>query len=324
MKNYNLKLKIFRFCIVIFTFAFCILNLSEANAQQVSLAISPPLIQTVIKPGKAILIAYSLENSGDPTILTARVVSFEPKDNFGNIRLKDRAEGPVRFSLDNAELSLDQPFFLKTKASEQLLLRIRVPEGAPEGDYYYSLLAETTPAIGREGIGSAQAKATIAANILVTISHSGTIEIKPKIVLFQLLSKMKWKIFDSLTEVPLVLVLENQGKNLIRPEGKITLRGLLGTSADYEIVPKNILAESQRLVQATPSAEFSKQLISLALSGFFLGPYKLSANINFGENSPNIFASTSFFAFPFKLVAGIILVTIITVFIIKRFSADED
>jgi len=32
MKNYNLKLKIFRFCIVIFTFAFCILNLGGVAA----------------------------------------------------------------------------------------------------------------------------------------------------------------------------------------------------------------------------------------------------------------------------------------------------
>jgi len=287
-------------------------------AQQVSLSLSPPLIQAVIKPGKAILIAYSLENSGDPTILTVKVVSFEPKDNYGNIHLKDQAEGPVRFSLDNANLTLNQPFFLKTKESQQLLLRIRVPEGAPEGDYYYSLLAETTPSIGQEGTTSTQAKATIAANILVTVSQTGMVEIKPKIVLFQVLSKLKWKIFDSFSQIPLVLMVENQGKNLIVPEGKIQLRGLFGTKADYEVVQKNILSQSQRLVEATPSAEFSKQPASLVLSGFFLGPYKLSANVNFGENSPTIFASTSFFAFPFKLLAALILTVVIIIFFSKK------
>jgi hypothetical protein len=326
MQKFKSKLKIFLntfyFLLVLLTSNFLLLTF-PVRAQQVSLSISPPLIQTVIKPGKVILIAYRLENSGDPTILTAKVVSFEPKDNLGNIRLKDKAEGLVRFSLDNAELSLDQPFFLKTKASEQLLLRIRVPEGAPEGDYYYSLLAETTPAIGQEGIGSAQAKATIASNILITISHSGVVEIKPKVVLFQPLSKLKWKIFDSFNQIPLLLVMENRGKNLIRPEGKITLRGVFGTSADYEIVPKNILAESQRLVEATPSAEFAKQPTSLVLSGFFLGPYKLSANINFGENSPTVFASTSFFAFPFKLLAGLIITIALIIFFSKKVYREE-
>src|SRR3972149_1602861 len=115
-----------------------------ANAQQVSLSISPPLLELFIKPDKSIVVAYKLENLGDPTFLNLKILPFEAKDSLGNIRVKSEFEGPVRFSLDNSDLKLNQPFFLKTNVSQQILLRIRIPGNITDGDFYYSLLAETT------------------------------------------------------------------------------------------------------------------------------------------------------------------------------------
>ena len=300
-------------------------------AQQVSLSISPPLLELFIKPGKAIMVAYKLDNLGDPTFLNLKILPFEAKDNLGNIRIKPEFEGPVRFSLDNADLTLDQPFFLKTNYSQQILLRIRIPENITDGDYYYSLLAETTPPTASEGIGSARAKATIGSNILVTISNSGNIDIKPKIALFStrggLTLGQNIKVFDSSDKIPVVLTIANKGKNMMKPEGQISLKGNFGETIKYDIISKNILAESERLLEATPSATINcdqgreqKCLFSttLILSGFFIGKYNLSTEIRFGENSPTIFASTIFYAFPFKIAGGILLATVIIIFIIKR------
>ena len=147
MQNLNSKFKslfTFYFLLSFLTFAFLLLTF-PIHAQQVSLSISPPLLELFIKPGKAIMVAYKLENLGDPTFLNLKILPFEAKDNLGNIRIKSEFEGPVRFSLDNADLTLDQPFFLKTNDSQQILLRIRIPENITDGDYYYSLLAETIP-----------------------------------------------------------------------------------------------------------------------------------------------------------------------------------
>lgn len=299
------------------------LGSSISYAQQVSLSITPPLLELVIKPGKSVMVAYRVENSGDPVILTAKLKNFEPKDNYGNIKIKDDLSGPVRFSLDNADTDLDRPFFLKTGQSQQLLLRIRIPEGAPNGDYYYTLLAEATPPTNQEGIASTRARTAIGSNILITITDSGAIDIKPKVVLFS----TGRQIFDSFDKIPLTFVLANKGKNMIKPEGKITLKGNFGEQLGYDIVPKNILSESERLVEATPSASLSipdSPPISLSLSGLFIGLYHLSTSVTFGENSPTVFASTTFFAFPFKLVGGLILVIIISIFMIKRFSKNED
>lgn len=271
------------------------------------------------------MVAYKLENLGDPTFLNLKVLPFEAKDNLGNIRIKSEFEGPVRFSLDNSDLQLEQPFFLKTNDSQQILLRIRIPENITDGDYYYSLLAETSPPTASEGIGSARAKATIGSNILVTISNSGNVDIKPKIILFS----TRGKLFDSSDKIPVVLIVANKGKNMMKPEGQISLKGNFGETLKYDIISKNILAESERMIEATPSASFDcreqKCLFptTLMLSGFFIGRYNLSTQIKFGENSPVIFGSTMFYAFPFKILGGILLAAVIIIFIIKRKKSDE-
>ena len=112
----------------------------------------------------------------------------------------------------------------------------------------------------------------------------------------------------------------------MKPEGQIILKGSLGEKATYDIISKNILAESERLLEATPSADLSSEIYppsSLILSGFFIGKYSLSTQIKFGENSPTIFASTVFYAFPFKIMGGVLLAAIVIIIIIKRVK-DED
>jgi len=333
MKNYSFKLKIKKDLISFLLLFLLLFTISKkVFSQQVSLSISPPLIETIIKPGKSIMIAYTIKNFGDPTYLKTKVVSFEPKDNQGNVRLKNDLQGPIRFELDNADLQLERPFFLRTGASQQILLRIRAPEGAPLGDYYYTLLAETIPSGNLDEKTITQAKATIGSNILITVTNSGIIEVKPKVVIFDVLNKFKIfnkkiNLFDSFDKIPVLLILENKGKNLIKPEGEIILKDSFGNQIKYQIIPKNILAESQRVIEATESSKLTEPTqnpITLVLSGFFLGPYHLSTKINFGENSPTIFANTQFFSFPFKLTVIIIFLIIIIIYLTKKLHQDEE
>lgn len=308
---------------------------SPVSAQQVSLALSPPIIESMIKPGKSILIAYRIENFGDPVILSSYIKTFEPKDNRGNIRIKDEAVGPIRFSLDNADLALEQPFFLKTLDSKQLLVRMRVPEGAPPGDYYYTFILQTEPPPSVSGNSHSRAKATIGSNILITVSNTGKLEVRPKIVLFDVLSSIRIpfvgkniRLFDSSNIIPVVLIVKNQGNNLIKPQGEILLRGNFGERASFDILPKNILADSERYVSASPSAELDcesdraknecKNETSLLIKGFFVGKYNLSTSVNFGEGAPTLYASVSFIALPFKFIIAVLVSIGIALLVIHR------
>jgi len=316
---------LFAFYFVVLIFAFCFLNF-KVSAQELSLGISPPLLEIVIKPNKSIMVAYKIDNYADPVIARAKILPFEPLGNQGNIKIAKDFSGPVRFSLDNSDLDLEKPFFMKTRESKQLLLRMRLPEGTPDGDYYYTLLIETEPPPTVDGSTGGRAKGTIGANILITVTGSGMTEISGKIVLFDVISKFKpfgWKIFDSNAKIPVVLNVQNNGKNMIKAEGEIVLNGNFGEKATYQIPAQNILAQSQRLVFATPSAEIN-QPTSLVLSGFFLGKYKLAASLNIGESLTPLTASTSFVALPFRWIIGLIFALIISLILIKRLSRNED
>lgn len=313
----------------VFLFVACYMfHATYVGAQQLSLSITPPLLELTIKPGKSVLIAYTVGNYGDPATLQAKVLPFRTKDNQGNIVIENEFSGPVRFSLDNADIQMDQPFFAKPRQTKQLLLRIRIPEGAPDGDYYYTFLVESQPAPGTEGVSSTQAQGSIGSNILVTVTNSGRVDIKGKVSRFEPLKGFvlnffgkKIKVFDSTDKIPVVLEVENEGKNVIKPDGDITLKGNFDEQASYSLLSQNILAGSKRVLNATPSAELRTPInepVTLVLSGFFLGKYQLSTNISFGEGAPNIFSQASFVALPIKFIAGFIIAILLTSYIVKK------
>lgn len=310
-------------------------------AQQIALSIYPTLLETVIKPGKSIMIAYRIGNLADPTLMRVRVLPFEPQGDTGTAIIREEESGPVRFSLDNAGLQLNEPFFLKTNQSQQILLRIRIPEGAPEGDYYYTVLAETEPPPTVEGSTSSRARASIGSHILITVTSSGNRDIKGNISFFDVLSRYTVhlfgrtvRLFDTFDAIPVVLKVANTGSNVFKPQGNLSLRGNFGETAQYDIIPYNVLRESSRLMTATPSASVScsarngpsycRTPTTLVLSGFFLGKYTLSANVNFGEETPNLYSSISFFALPFKFILIMGVTTILTLLIIRKVKEEEE
>lgn len=336
MKHRSLKKNLVIFALISLFYALCsMFYVPSVHAQQISLSISPPLLETLIKPGKSIVVAYNLVNLGDPTIIKTQVLPFLPKGDTGEIVIKDQMDGPIEYKLDNADLVLDQSFFLKNRERKQILLRVNVPEDTPDGDYYYTLIAQTQPPPAVEGQSGSFAKTTIGSNILLTVAGSGNVEIKGKIRLFALLPRFKMpffgekiNLFDSSDKIPVVLTIENQGRNLLKPRGEIILKGNFGEKARYEIIPQNILSLSQRVVLATPSGALSCDINSkspicesshsLLLDGFFIGNYKLSTNLNFGESTPNLFAATSFVAIPIKAGIVLILATILGLGVMRK------
>lgn len=304
-------------------------------SQQIILSVSPPLVEALIKPGKDIIIGYKIQNLGDPTIITTKMTTFEPYGNTGEIKIKKQLEGPARFNFENADIQLGDAFFLKNNSDQQVLLKIRVPENSPAGDYYYTLLFESKPQSELGGNTSSGAKATIGANLLLTISSDGVTEIKGKINQFAVLPQYQFKLFDSIfnifesgTKIPVILNIQNQGKNLIKPNGAISINGGFGEKTNFTLLPENILAESQRMAHASPSAELNcgaedreicKNKYSLIIPGFLLGKYTLNVKLNFGEGTSELTDSITIYAVPFKLTIVIVSCLIFSYLLYKRY-----
>src|SRR3989338_1935429 len=306
-------------------------HLNPVFAQELTLSISPPIVEALIKPGKSIVIAYTISNFGDPVLLKADVMPFSAKGNLGEVNIDEEFSGPIRFNLENSNIQLKKPFALSQQEGQQLVLKIRVPEGTPEGDYYYTFFVETDPDNTSDGIQIAQATAQIGSHILISVSRTGAVERRGSIGNFDIsphyqikLFGKKYYIFESTDIVPVRLLINNVGGNLIKPEGTIKLAGGFNEKREYHLLPENILSQSSRLIHATPSANITRQSRdSLVLKGFFIGKYILDTSVSFGLGTENRSARISFYAFPFKFILALMTAGIIAIVIIKKLRKDE-
>ncbi len=303
----------------------------QVAAQNISLSMTPPIIELTIKPGKSVVIAYTVSNLGDPAVLSSNVRPFAPSGIYGELNVAQDFSGPIRFNLENSNIKFDTPFFLQTKQGQQLLLKIRVPEGTPEGDYYYTFLATNAPGKLAEGSSQPVAQASIGSNILITVTNAGNFDINPRISQFKMepryvfnLFGRRYNLIESSDAIPVSLTVENKGKNLIKPHGSVTLKGTFGTAKEYTILPENILSNSSRLLHATPSGSLDRKRASLIIDGFHVGKYTLRSSVNFGLPNQNIGSSVVFYAVPIKFIAATLVAILIGSIIIKKFNSGPE
>lgn len=315
--------------IIIIAFVLATIHYSLAtssHAQQVTLSLDPPIVQTKIKPGKSILVAYTVENKGDPTNLQFLIRPFIPVGQQGSLTLAEQLEGPIQFNLENADVLLEKPFFFASKERRQAVIRIHVPLGIPDGDYYYMILAETVPAFSVGGQSTGIASAAIGSPLLITITDSGITEVKAAIAEFSFkpdytftIGNKTVRIIDNIKDVPIVCSIRNMGKNLIQPNGVITNR--IGSSKkEYTIIPQNILSNSQRIIKVAQD-DNAQTNSTVVLTHLSIGYHTVSTQISFGENSAILFRELSFIALPLRLMSatGMVLIIVLFFFLIQYF-----
>ncbi len=305
--KFALTLQLF---IILFAFTLFVLPVS---AQQVDLSLTPAQIKILMKPGISLLQAFKLENNGDPAVFSIKVVSFEALGDQGESVLKDKAEGPLRFSLENSGVGLGDKFALNSKQSFQALLKIRSTQQAPAGDYYYTLLFSTEPPVTQKSAG--RGRASIGANILVSISETGFTEIQGHIAQLQTIPRYRIKLFgktfelfESGDEIPVVLKVANTGNYLFVPKATIRLKGAFGVEATRKLLPVNVLRKSERLLTLEEPDRCSRcrRPVSAVFRGFYFGKYLLSAEVEFEGGNQKITAQNEFFVLPFRLTLVVI------------------
>lgn len=306
---FSLFLSFFSICLLLFTLAPVVV------AQQVDLSLTPPQIQILMKPGISLLQAFELQNNGDPAVFSIRIVSFEAIGDQGERVLKDKAEGPLRFSLENSGLALGDKFALNSKQSFQALLKIRSIQKAPAGDYYYTLLFSTEPPVTQKSAG--RGRATIGVNILVSVTETGFTPIQGHIAQLQVIPRYRIKLFgrsfdlfETNDEIPVVLKVANTGNFLFVPRATLRLKGPFGVEATKKLLPVNVLRNSERLLTLDQPEKCSRcdRPVSAVFNGFYLGKYLVSAEVEFEGGNQKITAQNEFLAFPISLTLILILV----------------
>jgi len=304
-----------------------ILNPDSVLAQQVKLSVVPPQVQILLKPGVSLLKAFNFENLGDPGVFSFQIVSFQPKGDQGAVTLLEKAEGPIRFSLENADKQLGDKFFLRNRNTAQALLRIRATDNAPEGDYYYTLLMISEPPSSQATTG--RGSAILGANILISITNTGLTPSSIQVAQFQIIPRYTITLFGKTfwivepgDEIPIILKLANTGQYLVTPQAKIRAKGPFGINQSKKMLGVNILANSQRLLtkQELDECDRCQTQPSAVFSGFYFGKYQVSADIGFIDVNQKLFASFEFWALPVRLtliVSALFLFSVVLLWFLK-------
>ena len=322
MKKYLLK-KFIQFCLL--SFVFCFLSSAPAEAQQVNLSMDPPIVQVKIKPGKTIIVGYTVSNNGDHTNLQFLVRPFVPQGQLGSLTLSPQLEGPVQFNLENADLSLEKPFFFPSKTKKQAVLRIHIPPGIPDGDYYYLTMVETVPAFSVAGQSTGIASASIGSPLLISITQSGVTEVKATIAEFSFkpdyvftIGNNTVRIVDNSHELPIILSVRNMGKNYIQPAGTITDQ-YGKTKNTHTIIPQNVLNNSQRILKVFAGESADQTNSTIVLSSLSWGTHRVTAEVLFGENTTIQYKTLSFLVLPIKFIIVVFIALVLFIFFFIRF-----
>ena len=252
-----------------------------------------------MQPGKKITYAYQIKNNSSSVItLIANVSSFKPVGEQGQISVETNPPvGPHWFSFLNADIALNRPFTLAPNQDLQLVLKISLPQNAPEGDYYQTLLLEQVPPGTNNQNNATQTLGTIGSNILLTVSESGRPEKKAEIIEFSLKNALLGRFFDSFSKPEFTLRIKNTGKAFFKPIGEITI---IPDDKKLTLRPDNILVDTVRQIQCeNGSCQIKPPNI--------LGHYQAQLKFTLDEDGPSYEKTVSFWVLPIKLTIGIII-----------------
>jgi hypothetical protein len=270
---------------------FLLLRLAARTtlADSANVSIFPSVVNIIAKPGTNPVSHLSVKNNGDPVLVTFKISPFKPTDTSGHIALDPSLKTPIKFSIESNAPKENEPFLLKTGESADLNITMNIDKDTPEKDYYFTVLAQTTPFPGPEGQTNVQLVGQLGANVLLTVTHDGRMQKKVSAALFNTLPTelgfFKTFYHDSFQKVPYVLILQNDGRNRITPEVSISIKGW-NMQKKYRLSSQTILSGSQRAFTGN-------------LTGFFVGPYTISASVTNGEGTKVISTSTRFSSYPF-------------------------
>lgn len=305
---------------MVFSILFCY-KTSQIHAQTTSLSIWPPLLETTIRPGQTITQTFRLKNLGDDTTITAQLKPFTPTDELGHVQLQLQGQSLMAssepssvlnfFSLTNQALPTTFP--LKAGQTQELQLKISIPDIAKSKDHYLTFLfSSQTPGL-ISGTGTTT-QAAIGSNILLTVSNANQPKPNAKIVEFRLGYELPEKfvtfpfpsLLDSFSPISFLLRVKNPTPHYLKTIGQIEIKNTFGkTTSTLPIRQDNILAGTTRQIQTDPFD-----------SAFPFGRYTATATLT-PENSTNSTTQTFiFYAIPYKLLLGFSLV----ILLFRRFS----
>lgn len=282
---------------------------SLVHAQQIDLAVAPPAVELLVKPDTQVVIPYTITNRADSIDIKPMIKVFSIVKLGESVVYESIEKLPIKASFVDENSEIIETTTLTKGGVKKIFLQLDVSSAAAEEDYQLSFMVETQPESLDIQYG-AKIRSQVASPLLIIVTKTGKTQVKGEISSFRIAGNL----FDSFDPISTILKVRNKGKNVLNAGGTLNIRGSLGESASYQLRSQNILAGTERLM-ATKLAENDSTLI---LKGFFIGRYGVSASVTLADGTVQINKSTSFFAFPFKIILFAVLGSFIVLTLLRK------
>ncbi|MDO8460852.1 MAG: hypothetical protein Q7S38_00240, partial [bacterium] len=329
ISNFKLKIGLLVVLVVLVVFP------EKASAAELSLGVSPPILQIIADPPASVKAPITIKNLGDePVMLNIQFKPFTAKESEnGEIKYinpsESFGENPLIFHfiqiMDNERVV--ETLTLAPRQEKNLTLHAGILKDELPGDYYFSIVfVRSSEELSEEGLalseaeGSSLAQTTggVAINVLLSIGPDraqGTIE------------EFSAPFFAQKGPVPFTVRVKNTGKNFFTPNGTILIKNMFGqTVGKVDLLPVNILAGTVRSIpdllqspDSTPSStllaprspaergEVGNSPKALWHESFLLGPYTATLNLALSDKGPLFQKTIHFVGFPAEALAGLVL-----------------
>lgn len=319
----------------LFTCAVFFLLVSPLHAQAdfISLKVSPSVLRIEAKPPADIWTPFTIENlSNQPVSLRIGYKAFNPQLS---------SNGTVVFLTNGQQLpGVDKNIFdkmqivddnnvshdivvLGPRQQERFRLRILLPQNEPTSDYYFSLIfLQTTNQIGQNtsesNIGEQRSYSTIQGGIgLNVLLAVGDIETPSGII-----QTFNTPLFSNGGPIPFTLKISDSGDHFIEPNGFITIKNTFGQTVGKINIPSSVILEgTTRTFGSTPIStnnNLETEQVLLWPQNFSLGMNTATLTLNMSTGGPVYIRTIPFISFPVISFIEFVIILIIVLYIYLR------
>lgn len=298
MHNSKLKRffpKILLIVVFLLAAAFAFNTFAQNFLNNQGLEVSPPSQEVNIDPGKTVNIKAKVRNKGTETLpISVRVEDFTASGEEGQIAIVK--EDPA-YSLTSWAKIDPQSFMLKPNEEQEVTATLTVPATAAGGRYGSFVFAVSGP--GPRG-GEASVTQEIASLFLVKVAGPVNESLS--------LLEMKAPSFSESGPIPFSLKFQNTGNIHVKTYGLINVVNMFGRKvADVVVTGTNVFPGATRIIKA----DLDKR--------FLIGSYTATAIMYYGTTkNQTLTLATSFFVFPVRIVAVLIIVLFLLYLMRKR------
>lgn len=258
-------------------------SLAQDITSSRTLEVLPPSQELQVDPEQVVTARAKLRNRSSDTLnIKVRIEDFTASGEEGQVALVEKGS----YSMASWTKVEPEEFALKAGETKEVTATISVPKDAAGGRYGSFVFSA-----GGQASGTTTAVAQeIASLFLVRISGPVT-EILT-------LTEFTAPSFLEFGPVPFALKFQNSGNVHVKPFGLVNVRDVFGRAVQDVVVAgqENIFPGASRV-----------RKVSLD-NKWLIGPFTAQAVLNFGSKNESLSATTTFFVFPVRIAAAILLI----------------